>query len=773
MGEIEGAKIKNSKALFALKGEGSNLQMADRQPTKIKVGPKDFAAMVTHIVLCLKLDIYGQFERERSVRIVEKKDNKKLFALKYINKMQCIKMNAIQNIFRERAILEEVNHPFLVNLRFAFQDDDNMFMVLDLMVGGDIRYHLDRIGGFSENVVRFFAAELGLALKYLHSKGIVHRDLKPDNLLLDEFGHIHITDFNIAVHFSKSKLLKSHSGTLAYMAPDVLKNHGYLWQVDWWSLGIVLYECIYGKRPFRGGNSEAITQAILHNDLTFPALNLATKIKCQVSPDCISFLRSLLERDVSQRLGCTSAGFDEFLAHPWFSGWDWDATEKKMLAPLFVPAGDQANFDATHDLEELLLDENPLTYGRKKKKDKGSASKGPNPPQQQQYYYANGGKSLGPMEPNQPLPKPPSNLTSKEKIQWELNFIELNFKSFDSTVYEQYVGIVDNSTKRVSEPPSWVRNLDELRESDFPPTLTRKYAKTELDYSNKSSKSIQNSKPELNVTKDIETRYSPQIRRSKSLNQNQQYNHTDAPRRQFEHTLVDLKTIPTPQIFPPLPPTPISDSFEKFDLLTKNVSRAIPPAPWDKLAPNQENLVPMHQREHQHVRHGSTGQVIDYPMKIDPNFQFRQPQEPHMLYRSNSSNRMQPQNQNITSVRPPIQQRQQSLDHSLHPKSQTQQMQSQGVYIQGFVPYSNINGSATSLLDFSPNSSTTSLFANVGFPMQNAIAQYASLNGSTPTLVNSTPNSSATNLGYGSGRRDITFQAQTTAALGKKPSIQF
>ncbi|KAJ3068516.1 hypothetical protein HK102_007153, partial [Quaeritorhiza haematococci] len=108
------------------------------------------------------------------VRIVEKRDTKKLYALKYINKMQCLRMRATQNIFRERAILEEIDHPFIVNLRFAFQDDENMFFVLDLMMGGDLRFHLDRLGGFSEAQVRFMCAEVACALNYLHTHKIVH-----------------------------------------------------------------------------------------------------------------------------------------------------------------------------------------------------------------------------------------------------------------------------------------------------------------------------------------------------------------------------------------------------------------------------------------------------------------------------------------------------------------------------------------------------------------------------------------------------------------------
>ncbi|KAI9324808.1 kinase-like domain-containing protein [Zopfochytrium polystomum] len=328
--------------------------------------PVDYDAEVElrHFTLlrCIGKGAFGK------VRIVERKSNKKLYALKYINKMQCIKMRAIQNIFRERAILEEIHHPLIVNLRYAFQDDENMFMVIDLMMGGDLRFHLDRNGGFQEMQMRNITAEIVSAVEYLHANKVVHRDLKPDNVLLDAEGHAHLTDFNIAVKFDNRKYLKSHSGTMAYMAPEIFGDKGYLWQVDWWSLGIIVYECIYGKRPFRSPTNEGLQQAIKTAPLTFHSSNQLTKQPLQVTNECVAFISGLLERDISNRLGCRTNGGRDIFDHLWFRGLDWNSVERKKTRPLFVPDADRPNFDATFDLEELLLDEPQLTHKPRKKK---------------------------------------------------------------------------------------------------------------------------------------------------------------------------------------------------------------------------------------------------------------------------------------------------------------------------------------------------------------------------------------------------------------------
>ncbi|KAN0059792.1 hypothetical protein ACQY0O_008366 [Thecaphora frezii] len=308
------------------------------------------------------------------VRVVQHKQTKALYALKYINKQKCIKMKAVSNIIQERRLLEEIESPFVCNLRYAFQDDENMFMVLDLMLGGDLRFHLDRTGNMSEEVVRFYVAELAVGLDYLHRLQIVHRDLKPDNVLLDEKGHVHLTDFNIAVHFSPKRPLTSVAGSMAYMAPEVLAKRGYLSSVDWWSLGVVAYELLFGRRPFRGKTNSALTHSILNDKCNFPE-----NVENIVSRETISCIRGLLERDPKKRLGCRG-GIEEFKAHPWFAGMDWAALETKSLTPPFEPDNKKANFDATHELEELLLEDNPL----KAKKRNENADLSSMPPEMRQ-----------------------------------------------------------------------------------------------------------------------------------------------------------------------------------------------------------------------------------------------------------------------------------------------------------------------------------------------------------------------------------------------------
>ncbi|CAO3699077.1 unnamed protein product [Rhizopus stolonifer] len=295
------------------------------------------------------------------VRVVQHKTTKQLYALKYINKNKCIQMRAVENIISERKILEQIECHLIVNMRYAFQDEDNLFMVLDLMLGGDLRFHLDRLGVMPEEYVRYYAAEISLGLNYLHSLNVIHRDLKPDNILLDEKGHAHLTDFNIATMIVGSKPLTSVAGSFAYIAPEVLLKRGYLASVDWWSLGVVCYELLFGRRPFRGKSNEALQQSIIHDTLEFPSQHKA-------SEHAVHFIQSLLTRDVNARIGVGKQGFHRLTSHPWFAGLDWEKLRHEEIDPPFVPDNKKANFDPTHELEEILLEDNPLKVKKRTKR---------------------------------------------------------------------------------------------------------------------------------------------------------------------------------------------------------------------------------------------------------------------------------------------------------------------------------------------------------------------------------------------------------------------
>ncbi|KAI8812019.1 kinase-like domain-containing protein [Cladochytrium replicatum] len=290
------------------------------------------------------------------VSIVEKKSDKRLFALKYILKEKCIEDRAVKHIIQERNLLEQIKHEFICNLRYSFQDDNYMFMVLDLMLGGDVRFHLDK--PFSPDAARIIIAEVASALNYLHSNYIVHRDLKPENIILDDAGHAYLTDFNIAVKFTPGKPLKSIAGTEPYMAPELLLGVGYYASVDWWSLGVILFEMVFRERPFRGKDKR---DKIQKGEWYFPPENKPRP----VSPECCSLIEELLESEPDQRIG-VGANMEAFRKHTYFNGLDWQALERKQITPTFVPPSKASNFNAMLDLEEVLLEDRPLKATNRK-----------------------------------------------------------------------------------------------------------------------------------------------------------------------------------------------------------------------------------------------------------------------------------------------------------------------------------------------------------------------------------------------------------------------
>ncbi|KAL6865829.1 Serine/threonine kinase [Amphichorda felina] len=273
------------------------------------------------------------------VRIVERKDTGLSFALKYIRKDEVVRSESVRNIIRERRMLEHVNHPFICNLRYSFQDIEYMYLVVDLMTGGDLRFHISR-KTFTEEAVRFWVAELGCALRYIHGQNIIHRDVKPDNVLLDADGHVHLTDFNVASDIIPGKVLSSKSGTLAYLAPEVYAGKGY-------------------DRPFEGNSESSLSQQVRAANPKYPIT------QPPVSLGCLYAIGAALDPNPQKRMGST---WESFIYNDFFRIFNFELLERKQIEPVFVPSSEKTNFDATYDLEELLLEEAPLEARARRQK---------------------------------------------------------------------------------------------------------------------------------------------------------------------------------------------------------------------------------------------------------------------------------------------------------------------------------------------------------------------------------------------------------------------
>jgi len=279
-----------------------------------------------------------------------------VYALKVLKKSEVVRRRQVEHTKAERRIMGGIDHPFVVALRFAFQTEDKLYMVTDYCKGGELFFHLKKLRTFPEPMVRFFAAELVCALSHLHSLDIVYRDLKPENVLLDEDGHVHITDFGLSKDdVSDPRGATTFCGTPEYLAPEMLINRksreGYGKAVDWWSLGTLIYEMLTGWPPFYDKNLRKMCEQILKSDLQFSS--------CNASAEAKDLIRGLLQRDPAQRLGSRAGGVGDIKAHPFFRGTDWDLVEKCAIEPPFRPKVDSetdiANFDVTFTNEPAVL----------------------------------------------------------------------------------------------------------------------------------------------------------------------------------------------------------------------------------------------------------------------------------------------------------------------------------------------------------------------------------------------------------------------------------
>jgi serum/glucocorticoid-regulated kinase 2 len=287
----------------------------------------------------------GSFGKVMQVR---KRDTQRIYALKTIRKAHIVDRGEITHTLAERLVLSRVTSPFIVPLKFSFQSEQKLYLVLAFVNGGELFHHLQREQKFNEERSRFYSAELLLALEHLHDLDVVYRDLKPENILLDYTGHIALCDFGLCkLNMKDNDMTNTFCGTPEYLAPEILNGAGYNRTIDWWTLGVLLYEMLVGLPPFYDEITDKMYEKILRDPLLFPD---------EVSPSARSILTGLLTRDPAQRLGVNGA--EVIKRHPFFEKIDWRRLAQKKIQPPFKPSVrspvDVSNFDTVFTTEQPL-----------------------------------------------------------------------------------------------------------------------------------------------------------------------------------------------------------------------------------------------------------------------------------------------------------------------------------------------------------------------------------------------------------------------------------
>ena len=302
-----------------IQNEDNNTE-SDSQPLNIKVTYEDFEP--------LKLLGRGSFGEVLLVRL---KANKKVYAMKILNK-KILKIKKQQTHTKtERDLMVKINCPFIVTIKSAFQDISKLYIVSEFMQGGDMFFHLHdgKIVIFNNDKTRFYIIELVLALEALHKNNMVYRDLKPENILLDGKGHVKLTDFGL------SKILEDEDekaftvcGTPQYLAPEIIQKKGYDKAVDWWSLGCVMYEMLVGKIPFPYKRGTKLSIKNYEQKINYPQ---------NMNKNAKDLIQKLLILNPIERLGSGPNGSEDVKNHDYFKGINWDDAWNKKIKPPFIP----------------------------------------------------------------------------------------------------------------------------------------------------------------------------------------------------------------------------------------------------------------------------------------------------------------------------------------------------------------------------------------------------------------------------------------------------
>ncbi|OHS94999.1 RAC family serine/threonine-protein kinase like protein [Tritrichomonas foetus] len=288
-----------------------------------KVSMQDF-----NIISVIGRGFYGK------VMLCENKTNGEMLAIKSVQKWKLVQSKKVQNVLLERSILEICDFPFIVKMKFAFQNDKKFYLGIEYVPGGELFHHLLKSKSLPMSQVKLYVAEIALAINYLHSHNIIYRDLKPENILIDIEGHIKLTDFGL------SKICDTTStfcGTPEYLAPEIVNHQPYGKEVDWWALGALTYELIFGNTPFcpdnvynsrnsnvnSGSNAKILFENILFRDPNFPN---------DTDQSIIDFINILLIKDPKKR-----AKFEDIKNSDFFNEIDFEKVLNKQIPPMFVP----------------------------------------------------------------------------------------------------------------------------------------------------------------------------------------------------------------------------------------------------------------------------------------------------------------------------------------------------------------------------------------------------------------------------------------------------
>ena len=291
------------------------------------------------------------------VYLTELNEDGTLYAIKAIRKDVLIETEQVESTKLERDILLECDHPFLWGMDYVFQNDLRLYFVMPFVRGGELYKHFLSWKRFPEQQVKFYAAQIALAIGYLHSKNICHRDMKLENILIDETGYLKLIDFGLAKILKDSELSQSFCGTPEYLAPEMVAQKGHDKTVDWWALGVLIYEMLIGVTPFYNRSRNLMLMKIQQSKIIFPNKK---KYKIDYSDEVQDIIWKLLNKNKSKRLGAVG-DYEEVLSHPWFSDMKEEDLLERRIKPPFKPQleheYDTKYFNAKMDFSNTVIPE--------------------------------------------------------------------------------------------------------------------------------------------------------------------------------------------------------------------------------------------------------------------------------------------------------------------------------------------------------------------------------------------------------------------------------